>query len=1604
MNANLLNLILIIVFVVMIVAALLGGLIGFVKGIYKTTLKTIVKSVLVLVLIFITPALANAIGNINIQGILQTATATTIHSWIAQQITNSGLFSPINGLSLYASAIALANSILAYATFFLGAILIQILASPLTALLYNGIFRWILPVETNKERKLRKKNKTDTSLKEGLKDEDGQVSEKPKKKWHLFKLPGAILGAVQELLLVMIIITPLTALAHTAINNKQGINDTMNSVGVDNDTKSMITSYMETVEQSALYNTMASLGFDMVIMQQASTVNLNGTPVSLNGLIDSAFDVADPLLQNGTFSYDTGAGVVTINLSYLLSVSTVDALVAKLIANPMILALVPPVVDMAMNSISGNSFAIDELDFNDIDWASELSIVKSIYDAIYSTSIEPLINEEKFDFANFKLNTSTFSDEQIETYCNALSNLGSMESIKRNLGTILSSAGVYLNSIGYTIFPTEASAYETIDWSKEFYDLGNIIFRFMRTINMDISADFSMLTLSDNILGVMNDETKRNELQKYICGSDDFSGLIDTKIFSILSFPDVLASSLSIVPAIQPYIKAVDINQVLKGYEVEDYRTELNTIFELLGMLYDDSSKIKLEDISSLDLMDEETVSQLANLLETSENSKIFSSIYPSVMKTFLFNNSFDFSDYLFGLTPYNFNYESADFISNLTELLRMMPRLQELKDTLGDSSLSLAEKFNSIDSSLIKDLLTIVTTSDFFNSNFLTGVTSYRQKNVNIYIFLSNLFSNAVFSNFTITVPNIDELQDVIWVDQGSVQGEISVLCNLIDEIKKNPEFITSETHSVDDIKDTDAISNIIKGAMTSKILAPSVLELIDASLGSYLEDMGIHMSLNEIRTSVWVSDADRIGQLLGLLQGIDFSDIKSLSTDRFNAILTILYQFEFLKESNDYEDYFGYCIYNMIQSQDFYAALGMETPDIYCFNVVGAGQKWIDTTKEVELSRKISETVTYTDTYTITLTGEIADLCNFIDVVQDYGFDAIEGGKLPDGFIDATCDLLSSHIIKHMFCSFLNEILSQIHLEDTFNNVLGSIDFNIFQNLSKEDASYELQFLNYLYQLDDVEYEGQSKLIYMTKHIYELRDKPSDPSDPSNTKTLFDDFNALMDYLKYSKLMNTLKDGYQFTPVGYFYQGLFRSNGLLEQVTLETTSTYQEIALKGILLEVDDFVDEITCLQSIIDSLQGLDANFSLGVNLNYDSSLAILTEMNKSQVFHRFPIYLLKQAMQGRGIEDYLVMPGTTNIPHPLNWDIHLETSTEDIAYWQNDIEHLVEMMLGSNGLTSVFTSGSSSFDDIDLSSDSFHLDFFYHIGATNLFKESRSYLLYNLIQKHAQDGFDISKILKEATTAPYGENKAAYRFEELYFQNPKLIDSNGEMIKEKALNDVNMLKSVLSIILEKIASVSFSTDLSSLDIDFEAINDATVSFTDGVNDNQFYRSDLASEFVAGLENQLIHNANLTYFFSELSDIDFYADDYLLVNTIEGRGLNGIIGISKLNLLSMYQPVASLQLIFDNLGADSTLVDIVAVADKDKLNYFLGLSTYSSSGNSSIAVKEYALLSYLTVKTISTNEIKTLSNVITDFNATTLATHSFSSLLRSVASDLQ
>ena len=136
-------------FILIILGSLLAGLIGFLKGLYKTALKTIIKAVLIAIFLFTTPAITNAVGNISLANFhlsftisSTTIQVTTIQQTIADIITSTGMIAPIGGLSLYETAISLANAILAYFVFFNILIVIQLTISLITCIMYNGIFRW----------------------------------------------------------------------------------------------------------------------------------------------------------------------------------------------------------------------------------------------------------------------------------------------------------------------------------------------------------------------------------------------------------------------------------------------------------------------------------------------------------------------------------------------------------------------------------------------------------------------------------------------------------------------------------------------------------------------------------------------------------------------------------------------------------------------------------------------------------------------------------------------------------------------------------------------------------------------------------------------------------------------------------------------------------------------------------------------------------------------------------------------------------------------------------------------------------------------------------------------------------------------------------------------------------------------------------------------------------------------------------------------------------------------------------------------------------------------------------------------------------------------
>ena len=168
------------------------------------------------------------------------------------------------------------------------------------------------------------------------------------------------------------------------------------------------------------------------------------------------------------------------------------------------------------------------------------------------------------------------------------------------------------------------------------------------------------------------------------------------------------------------------------------------------------------------------------------------------------------------------------------------------------------------------------------------------------------------------------------------------------------------------------------------------------------------------------------------------------------------------------------------------------------------------------------------------------------------------------------------------------------------------------------------------------------------------------------------------------------------------------------------------------------------------------------------------------------------------------------------------------------------------------------------------------FFYDLGSMNLFNESRSYLLYNFIKKYSVAGFDILSLFKEASNAPYGENKKVYRFEELVFKNPDLLDANGKLDEEKTVFDLKMLDTSINTIL-KISPVADSTTdpASMLDlIDFEKICNSAYCLKE---DGTFYRSRFTSELVAGLLTTMMNNQTFKDSFSTVNfTIDFYADD--------------------------------------------------------------------------------------------------------------------------------
>lgn len=1536
MKIETLNVILIIVFVVLILLSLLSCFIGYKKGIYKVILKIVIKTILLTISIFTSSGLATLLGSIDIQIFIGSTQSYSLHDFIVNSISETGLFSPINGLSIYQTSIAIADSLLSYVSFLLLVILIQIITPILTSILYVGIFKNLLLVENDKDRKEKKKDSKKYYLTNNLKDENGNLVNNPRKKIPQLKVIAAMLSFVQEFIFLIVLLSPLTSLSSIIINNKDPINEYFDVADIDDNEKEKFNSCVETIDDSIIYQLISNTTLDDLIMNKVSRVSLNGVNISFKGLINSFFDVANPLIENDVISYDKALSNVTINYSALLSLQTMDSILSIAINNPMILSLIPPILDVGLNSISGNYIAINELDFINIDYKNELEIVKSFYNCVYQSSIQPMLTDDKVDFDNFYINTSSFTDEEIDKYVEAISSLGKLETLTNNIANVLSSIGSYLNRQDYNAIPSEKSAYENINWENDLRIIANATFKFLRIIDLDISSKMKVVTLKDKLIQALYDQEKRDEIKVLLCGDTNSEGLIDTDIFSKIYIGNLLENSLSKITSLKQYVKSSNISNALKNYNASDYRGEFNTVFKLLDILYDKDSKISLENIADVDLEDDETIQQLVNLLNIGKKSNIFSTLYPSILKAILFNNNFDFSEFMFGLTPYNFNYESDSFLDDFSSFLTLFPEIRRTQRNLNDSSLSQKEKLESIDIDTLNKLLNIIADSDFFNSDQLLGTSSDYQKNVNIQTFLSNLLKTSIFSNYSIVVPSLSDLQDLDW------NSEINILCQILEKAKDNSSFIASENKDVNKITNRDSLTDLLELSFDSKIFSKSILEVIDTSLNDYLKDLGIQLTIDEMRNSLWKEDCDDIVSLLLLFQGIDLSsfDLKSINPNRLNAILTLLCNANFIDSIKTiHSEKFGYAFYSILSKRNTFTDLGISIPSFSIF------KKDNNTYSEVNIVAYINRDIgdeTKSDLFYITSKGYIKDFCDLISILQKYNLD-FKNGKLPKGFITDIKEITDSIFIRGIIVEFIKNSFNNLKITSSFMPFISSIDFSLLYSETKDEFDYELDLIDYLFYLTDSKYENVSLFEYMVKNIYSLKNKQFEDT------TLIEIFDSLIDKLSSSNVLKEKKDSYLLNPIQTFYSCLIEEMDLIADITLTSNTKYQSDVLKGILTSINDLNDELNLLKRIVSQIQGYDNEFKISSFSTFDDSYSLFSLLNESSIFHRVPISILKREIDSTDLSSYLY--DKNNSYYQLDYYVKLDTSASSILYWDNEIYYLLKIM--NESLQSIFKDNEqfSTFDlyTIDIDSSYKFSKFMYYFSKVKLFSKTRSLILYNILDERFSADTSLSLLLMDSTSNIFGVDKKVYRLEELFFLN---IDNNN-FTETIAVKEFDCLLNNLKDIIDYIDAIKNGSLSSFNSLSFEKMN--LNCFYDNVS-----RSSIASEFLAGFETLLFNNS---YFTFEIN-YSLYDNDYALINPIDGKGIDGIISFLTLEIKSFYT-YDELKNIFNHFGSNSYLD-------------YSGLS-YKNSNNSNFAISILDDIKNIKVKEKENQKIVSLSSLI-------------------------
>lgn len=1626
-------------FGLIILLTIFGLLAGLCKGLIKTTVKTVLKAILITVFVFTTPLIAKGIGNIDISSFEQSITVnnqaikvTTIMDTLANIITATGIVSPMNGIALYETSFAVAYSVLSYVIFLVLMILTQILISLLTCIVYNVFVRWLVPKkETREEKTFRKQNKTLFILINGL------IGVNKKTKKH--RLSGAILGAVQEFVFACILLMPITSISRIAISNTKSKDSsntatknakqetTYNNYGTlyqallssgvikDEDRPSGDTSstfyksdwdsYIGQIENSLVYKMLGVGGMDSKVMDKVSVTTVNGQNIPLSDLVTGTLDVAYPLLETKAIQFDTATTTITINYSTLLATTTVDTTLQKFVSNKVIMSLLPPLIDTALNYASASTnIPFSSLDFSDVDWSTDITAIKDIYTKIYDAGIKPMVSNNTFDVTKFCLSTSSYSDEQIQEIADAISSLASVNAVKNNLGLLFSNLSLLLKNTGFDVLPSEISAYDKVEWSKDLSNLVTDVLKLFRLCNLDLSYDLfntnQNFQSSDNkitlaVKDVLKDSDKRNQLNTLLTGDN---GIFTISLLDAGKLGNLVNSSIQMIPSLVSYTKSTSYTDAIESLNKDssELRKETDIAFRLMDILFDKDKPLNYWDIKELsknskdkDLvlsyLNKDVCDELVEILDIANSSQVFKSMYGSIIKTFVFefydSTTGKEKDYLFGLTPYDFNFHDEDFINDLKSVINLAPELKTLYENLNDKSLTKVQQLEAIDTSTLRPFLNILANSELLNSEKVAASTGETTYNSNVEKVLTKLFSMNPFNSLKISVPDLSNIKkdnsaDYYWGDGTKhndgekVNGEIDALCSVIEDLQTNKALIQDLSDNrnnlnkstlkllLKDISTSNercALFDLVSDAYQSKIIKPTAVEYTLKMADKFLTKYNIPYSLSELRTYVYnddnnekiVEDIQNLKDLVPLLNTIDshkllqdYRDIKSkkavdkyyfqtIPLDTINAIATAIVTtntYQVLSDSDTTDnvldsknDLLCNLFYSLCKKYNVFSKNKVTIPDFSAqvLNPNTYGENWVSTTSKSSLTvvdkNDDGTQTTRVQDYELADDGAIMRALQAFYLVQNTDLSSLLNKHMPkyrpSNFLDSdgTEDKYKNAkaLVSDVYIRNIAYIYGPYILEDAINYVskiptearslINYINWDLLTSVkadgsfefSAEDALSEIKI--YTKMLKDVKKLGIRNLKNIAKNVNKL------------TSSQLSYIQDLLSLVPQSKLLTTIRPGYELSLISkgisvgmtYVMNHYPKYKAVIRLITLDDDYNTNLKTLEGMLSKIDEsnlWTSEFNLYSQMLGSIQGVDIKDRKNLyaeGRNYDTLSLLTSYVNKSELLHKAPIGAMKIGINKMNFNEY--------IKYSLDLNHHLTTSDEDVAYWQEVYNTALECVYKDDGFKNFVKDDISNLKNFKL--DTISTSFLYYLGKIDFLQSNRSYALYKAMVKAAGEE-NLSKLIRKATNTPKGEDSLQYQFENLFFQNAKLY-KNGELDKELAINDTKCIDAVLNQAIDKLSKVQDATQIKDI---YNSLKNEDGSFTffSDLTANTMYinakgevvRSDFASELVAGIITTMLNNDSLAKDFAELKKLDFYANDYELVNPIEGKAIDTLI----------------------------------------------------------------------------------------------------------------